>query len=420
MILAAVALVALSVAACREPFNALGQAGGPSARERGSELFSALGMRVVLPWRDAKYDTARLRIASAAMLPSRVWRDSAVWTSITAGRRELLVRGHFDGTRYRMQAAPSVPFPATAAEARHLITLARLSDDEYAWHTDVPYAIGHVTAREAGAMFAAIFASAEGRTEAEVRAGYERILPRTTRVMGQLFRVDSIHSVQLADRSTSALFSLSLTPDGVEQKYPELAKYLRRYVRAGKMHLVLRDSSGNSYLDLNIANGKLDMRVRTAAGRMMALYGPARLRPDTLILGADITVRVRGFTFGFRNYRGEFRIISGERERSWQLVSRTEPEWVLPLITERLLRTPLRRPFLGAGAFAQIGIRDSAGAQTILARRVSLTVQESAILRFIGRLGAIAVSDYAGDVEREEMAWLNEVFTALLADIQGS
>lgn len=413
------ALLATAAVGCRDTLQSLGVPGGPTARQRGEELFSALGVRVIDPWRDAKYDTARLRIAAGAVLPNRVWNDTAVWTSITPARRQILVRGHYAGSRYRMEAATSVPFPSAPGDARHVIALSRLSEDEYAWFTEVPYAIGRVTAAEFGAMFAAIFASAEGRTEADVRADYRRVLPRTADVMGQLFRVDSILSVQLADRSTAALFSVSMTPDGVQRRYPELAKYLRRYVRAAKMHLTLTDSANNTYLDLNLANGKLDMRVRTAAGRMVSMYGPARLMPDTLILGADATVRIRGFTFGVRNYRGQFRFVRSEHERAWEIVSRREPDWVLPLITERLLRTPLRRPFQGSGALLHIGVRDTANAQTILNRRVQVVVQESAILRFIGRLGAIAVSDYAGAVEREEMAWLHEVFTALVTDIRG-
>ena len=411
--------MATALAGCRDALQSLGLRGGPPARQRGEELFSALGVRVIDPWRDAKYDTARPRIAAGAVLPNRVWNDTAVWTSITPATRQILVRGHYTGSRYRMEAATAVPFPTAPGDARHIIALSRLSEDEFAWYTEVPYAIGKVTAAEFGAMFAAIFASAEGRTEADIRADYRRVVPRTTAVMGQLFRVDSILSVQLADRSTAALFSVSMTPEGVEKRYPELAKYLRRYVRSAKMRLTLMDAANNTYLDLNIANGKLDMRVRTAAGRMVSMYGPALLMPDTLILGADATMRVRGFTFGVRNYRGQFRFVSTDHERGWEIISRREPDWVLPLITERLLRTPLRRPFQGSGALLQIGVRDTAGAQTILNRRVQVAVQESAILRFIGRLGAIAVSDYAGAVEREEMAWLHEVFTALVADIRG-
>ena len=33
-------------------------------------------------------------------------------------------------------------------------------------------------------------------------------------------------------------------------------------------------------------------------------------------------------------------------------------------------------------------------------------------------VGAIAVSDYAGKVEREQNAWLAEVFSALVADVR--
>jgi hypothetical protein len=71
----------------------------------------------------------------------------------------------------------------------------------------------------------------------------------------------------------------------------------------------------------------------------------------------------------------------------------------------------------GEGAQFRIGVQDGVGAQTLLYRTLRLEVQESAVLRFIARLGAIAMSDYSGDVEREEMAWLRELFTAMLADV---
>ncbi|TMG79935.1 MAG: hypothetical protein E6H78_19410 [Betaproteobacteria bacterium] len=62
---------------------------------------------------------------------------------------------------------------------------------------------------------------------------------------------------------------------------------------------------------------------------------------------------------------------------------------------------------------------DSTGGQSILHRRLHLEVQESLILRFIGRLGAIAVSEFAGNVEREQNAFLAELFGALEADVGG-
>ena len=407
-----------AVGGCRDVFQTLGTSGGPSSRARADELFSSLALRVTDPYRDLKYDSARVRIASGAVVPSRVWRDTSIWTQMTDSTRQLLARGHVAGSRYAMEAAAFVPQPTRLAEARHVIELTRLSDDEFRWDTHVPFAVGAVTAREIGAMFAAIFASAEGRSEEEIRADYRRLVPGASAIAGQLFRVDSIRPVHLPDRSTLALFAISVTPQGVEGRYPAWARYLRRYVQTARMRWTLVDAAETPYWEMSLAGGQLTMRVRTAGGRMLALHGPPRLMPDSLTLTADIAVKVSRFTVGVRNYRGDFRVIATEHERAWELISRREPEWVLPLFTRTLLRTPLRRPFQGEGAQFRIGVRDSAGPQSLLYRTLRLEVQESAILRFVARLGAIAMSDYSGDVEREEMAWLHDLFTALLADIR--
>jgi hypothetical protein len=185
------------------------------------------------------------------------------------------------------------------------------------------------------------------------------------------------------------------------------------------MKWTLTDTLGGTFLDLVIAKGQMVVKVRTAAQQLVTLSGPARLMPDSLKVNGDLSVKIGRFTVGFRNYHADFQIVRTPRERAWSVVSRDEPDWELPLITERLLRTPLRRPFEGKGARFSIGVRDTAGAQTILNRKVELEVQESAILRFLARLGAIAISDYAGDVEREEMAWLHELLSALVADVNG-
>lgn len=400
--------------------QSLGKPGVVTSRARAEELFLSLAARVTDPYRDLKYDSARVRIAKHAVVPSRLWGDTSVWTTMSDSLRQLLARGHFDGTRYAMQAAHVVAAPSEPGDARHVIELRRLSDDEFRWDTDVPFAVGRVSAAEIGAMFAAIMASAEGRTEAEVRADYRQVMPRASKVAGQLFRVDSIQSEHLADRSTSALFTISITPEGVEPQYPALAKYLRRYVHTARVGMSLVDSAGLSYFQMGLARGRLMVRVRTAGGRMLALSGPARLMPDSLTLEADVTVRVSRFTIGVKRYRGDFRFVSTDHDRTWEIVSREEPDWVLPLFTETLLRAPLRRPFQGEGAMFRIGVRDSAGGQSVLYRTLRLEVQESAILRFIARLGAIAMSDYAGDVEREEMAWLHDLMTAMLADVRGT
>jgi hypothetical protein len=159
--------------------------------------------------------------------------------------------------------------------------------------------------------------------------------------------------------------------------------------------------------------------VRTLDGRLVPVAGSFTQMPDSLMLHGEIfTMKVSRFTVGVRHYRADFIVDRDPHERAWAIVSRHEPQWILPLFTERVLRTPLRRPFQGNGALFRIGVRDSSGAQTLLTRRLHLEVQESFILRFIGRLGAIAVGDFTGDVEREENAWLRELFEAVVADIR--
>jgi hypothetical protein len=349
-----------------------------------------------------------------------VWDDTSVWTGVTSSRRTLLVGGGFIGGRYRFQTAHNAPAPTKPADSRHTVELTRLTDGQYAWDTDVAYALGSVTAPDVGAYLGALISAAEGRNERELRAEFRATAPQTSATLSQLFRVDSVRTTHFADRSTLATFALTMTPEGVETRFPNFARYMRRYFQTARMRWTLTDPAGAGYFECSASNGRLLLRVRTLGGKMVSLAGPARAIPDSLTLNGEIfTMKLSRFTIGVREYHAEFTTVRGDHERAWSVVSRHEPHWVLPLITEHLLRAPLRRPFQGRGASFQLGVRDdSTGGQTLLQRRLHLEVQESLILRFIGRLGAIAVSDYAGKVEREQSAWLAEVFAALVADVR--
>ena len=380
-------------------------------------MFASLGARVTDPLRDQKYETARVKIANAAMIPSRVWEDSSAWTSGTASRRTLLIGGHFAPPRYRLETNRTVPTPTTPAESRHIINLTQLSENAYAWDTEVVYAIGSAPSVDIAAFTRALFAAAEGRDERQVRLDFGAFAAQTTAAMGQVFSLDSIHTSHLADSSTLATFAVTIHPERVEARLPHFAEFLRKYYAAAQTHWLVVDRNGSTYMDFASDAGHITLRVRTRRGEMVSLVGPARAMPDSLGLVGSLTLKVRRFTVGFRDYRPELTIIHSDREAAWSIVSRREPEWVLPLITERLLRTPLRRPFQGSGAMFRIGVRDSVGGQTVLLRRLHLEVQESAILRFIGRLGSAAVGDYQGRAEREQLIWLREVFAGIVADL---
>ena len=100
------------------------------------------------------------------------------------------------------------------------------------------------------------------------------------------------------------------------------------------------------------------------------------------------------------------------------MVAQHEPKWDLPFVTERLIRSPLHRPFEDVGAMFRIGVRDSTGAHSVLARHARLDVQESAIMRFIGSLASHAMGDLDTKVEIEEDRFIRDMFTALQADLR--
>lgn len=379
------------------------------------ETLAALAARTWDPFRDAKYDTASMRIGAAALLPSRVWNDSAVWTSMHPSRRSLVVRGRLDAGRYHLAADSAAPPPAGPAESRHVIALTRLSDSEFAWNTEVAYGLGALRPADVAGAVGALLSSGEGRGEHDIRADYRAATPRASHVMGQLFRLDSAHTAHRADSSTLVTLAATVTPSNLEARYPEFASNMQRYAHNTRMHWRLADASGAVFLDFKLRDGRIHIRVRTQGGRMIPLSGPALALPDTLVLHGDMTLKVRVFTAGFRNYRAAFIRTNDVNAASVAIESREEPDWVLPPATERLLRTPLRRPFQGRGASFRIGVHD-AGGQSILLRQSRLEVQESAILRFLTRVSSTAYHDFSGKAERQQMQWLRELFDALVLD----
>lgn len=136
--------------------------------------------------------------------------------------------------------------------------------------------------------------------------------------------------------------------------------------------------------------------------------------PDTLELEWLVSAKIGIFRVGFEQLRSDFIITHGSQP-AWTLHFRRDPEWRLPLFTESLIRSSLRRPFQQGGAYFRVGLRDDAES-TIMFRHGTIAVQEGTILRFLGRLGSRAYSDLSTRVEKEMQHYLRDVFGAMRED----
>jgi hypothetical protein len=402
---------------CREALHGLGP-NGASVERNADQLFGAMAIRYTQVSRDPKYELARNRLNRSALVPSRVFDDSAVWTSMPSPvLRALFVQGASEeGGHYLFASRATVALPAHLGESRHIITLARLSPNEYVWDTNVDFALGTVTAAEVGAFASALLASGERGSEQELRANYRAAAPRATQVAGALFSLDSIRARPFSDGTSDVHLTIGIHTDGLKARFPAFADYVARYANPAHYRVSMTDRSGAIWFDVEGADRQLSIHYRAAQGRLAPLYGAPRVRPDTMELHVDFTTKLKLFTVGMHNLVTDFIITDTPHERAWTFIARREPEWSLPLITVHLIRTPLRRPFEGTGVIFHLGVRDSADAQTLLERRAHATVQESAILRFLNSLGSGAMSDLADRTERDEEEFLRELFVALQAD----
>jgi hypothetical protein len=363
-----------------------------------------------------------VRITRGALAPSRVFDDTAAWTGSSGSVRILETFGSLVDGRYLLASHAGAPAPARPADGRHVTTLSRLGDGEYRWDTTVDFALGSIRPADVATIVTRMLAAGDGRTERDVRAELAAVSPRASAALATLFSLDSLRPSELADGTTLTTLASSIHSDVLRRRYPALADYVHKYLDPARYRLVLTDRGGTPYLDVSQKDRVIVLRVRTQHGRIVSLAGPARPLPDTLQLHVDFSVKIRIFRVGFHSLVMDF--VNGGRgdeQRDWTVTARKEPQWDLPLISARLLRAPLRRPFAGEGSLFRLGVRAGEdGAPTVLLRHSRLPVQESAILNFLNSLGGTAMDDFGGAVQREENAWLRDLFLALRDDARGA
>jgi hypothetical protein len=412
-------LAAILALGCADSVAAVRDGPTPAAL-KVEQLTTALAARFTYPERSGEFETARRRLVSGALNPSDAYRDTAIWSSvIPPATRVLIARGSLTARGYRFEIAPLKPALVDLGDTRHTITLRRIAGDEYQWSTGVDFAMGSITAADIAGMLEQLLSAAHQRDPLLVRTGARAALPRSTAVMSRLFAIDSMSLRPGPLGTTTVNLLVTIHTERLAKTAPHFAEYLRKYVDNSRFRFSLADKAGALYFEAVGGDKKIAIRYRVNAGTIVSFLGPPRPLPDSLRLTTDLLMRVKMFDVGWRNLVTDFTIDRTDRSRSWLIVARTEPEWHLPLITARLLRSPLRRPFQGPGASFEAAVIDSAGGLSIMARRAHLEVKESAILRFMSSLVSRIFDDLDAAVEREEAAFVRELMAAFQADARG-
>jgi hypothetical protein len=354
-----------------------------------------------------------------ALAPAKLYADTSLWTLNTPGdsSRSIYLFATYDGSHYLFQSRASAPYPAKIGDERHFMRLKSLGRNDYEWFTNVEHAIGSVRAADVGTTFGALLTAFEGRSREALLDDAGGTFPRASHHLAQLAGIDSLAVVPNADGTTSARFVFALRPDSLRGRYPNFARYLDKYIVPSVYRLQLTDQRGTIYLDANGRDGRLTVQLRAEHGKLLPLHGVLRPLPDSLLLRVDFSAKFKIFRVGFRNLVGDFTIERGEHERAWMMRFRQEPGWRLPFAVDKLIHTPLRRPFEGRGAEMRLTVRDDLGSQTMSTRQIRLTVNESAIMRWLSGLGGSAFSDFAERTEVEENRFLSQLFTAMREDV---
>jgi hypothetical protein len=288
----------------------------------------------------------------------------------------------------------------------------------FEWVTHVDIAAGTIKSDEFANVVSRLMASGENRSAPDLRADYRSSFPRTTAALGRLFSLDTLRTVRDGEGATTILLGIRLNPDGIRSAMPDFAKYLDKYAAPSKYRAVVTDKRGGRWVEFAGADNFMTLRVRSINGHFAPLNGPVRPIPNDFQLTSDMTTKILFFTLGYRSLIGDVTVINSDRERGWLMRFTREPDWRLPSAVSVMIHTPLKRPFEGNGASFRLVLRDNPGAQSMIARHTATVVQESAILRFLGRLGSTAMGDFVGKSEVQENRFSAEVFNALRLDIR--
>jgi hypothetical protein len=380
-------------------------------------MLDALALRFGPVRRDAKLKEIRPRYVRYALSPSRIFDDSTIWNGLGPNLRSLTVVGSDVEGQYTLSVRPQPAPPTTVGDFRAVMSVRRVAPSVYRWDSRGEIAAGRIAAAELIGGLATSLATFETREEGEVRAAYRGSLPKATAALGRLLSLDTLRMRTFPDGGTAVTLGISVHPERIEKELPHFSKYLVQYLEPGHYRFALVDRTGARWLETTAAKYQLYFAFRVRDGMLVPLDARPRPLPDTLLFRGELSLKSGIFTVGVTDLIGELTPIRGEHLKGFALRFREEPDWHFPLAAEHLISASLRRPFEGNGITFSVVAQDAPESPTLLARDLGITVQESAIIRWLGRFGATAMGDVTAQVEAERDRFIGEAFRALQRDV---
>jgi hypothetical protein len=413
---AALALALALGSGCAEATRSLGDSPGEGRHALG-ELLGSVAARFGPRERDSAYVELRAKLVRAALVPSRIFDDASAWTTGDGPGRGTTFGGGITAGRYRIGIVPRAGDPRQLASYRGRLRLDRLAPGAYRWRLHEELAVGPVTGERLDRAFRALLLAAQHETAADLAPILRRQLPRTTIELGNMFTLRGLANHKSADGVTQLDLDATLELEPLSRGYPRYARYLEKYVMPVEMQVVARDHGGYEWWRLTYREGRLRARIHARDGRLHPFAGPARRCPRELLVTTDLSTKVGLFRVGVEGLKAQVTSAVGTSGRSVSARLRDEPRWLLPFVIRPLMRSSLRRPFRDEGASIEGVIQDGAGAQTLLVSRFEVAVQESWIVRWLGRFIGGALSAYRRGVEQEADQLVAKVLLALRTDL---
>lgn len=413
-------LLSLSSVACREAIPALGNT-PERAAIHAATMLNALADRFGAVRLSPEVANARPRLTRYSTTPSRLIDDSEVWTSRGDDERVLEIAGARRDGRYTLFHHHGAPAPRAAGEARHVMRLQILGDDEFRWTSADEVALGPVSLAAFDRAMTAIFLAAERSDAAATRLATHAAFPRAAASLARMFAIDSLRTSRDADGATSVVVGLGLRPGRAARSFEALGQYARKYWVPIRWRMSVEDSLGARWGDFTKRDSSIVLRFRVKDGSLAPMGSLTHRVGSTVSLTVDASVKVGPFRVGVRDLDVRALRVTSPTHIAMAFRFPAEPEWQLPPLVARLLRSPLRRPFEGSGALMRYGVRTEAlpsgDTLSTVWRDIDVTVRESGVLRFFGRLGGTALDDFRAGAEKEAERLWEESLRGLAQDL---